>query len=56
MNIIQRIVRHGHVPFYATMLLWETLRAWGLKAWLAFWFSRQERVPVLEQSQAGAIA
>jgi FkbM family methyltransferase len=46
MNLFQRIVRHVHVPFYAFKLLWETLRAWGFRRWLAFWASREENVPL----------
>lgn len=46
MNLVQRIVRHAHVPFYAAKLLWETLGAWGLREWLAFWMSRGESVPL----------
>lgn len=46
MNLIQKIVRHSHVPFYAAKLLWETLRAWGLHEWIAFWTSRSESVPL----------
>jgi len=44
MNFAQRVVRHVHVPYYAVLLLWESLRAWGLRKWLSFWCSRQESV------------
>lgn len=42
MNVFQKIIRHVHVPFYAFMLLWETLLAWRLGKWVRFWFSREE--------------
>ena len=42
MNLLQKAVRHLHVPFYAVLLLWETLRAWGFRKWLGFWFSAAE--------------
>ena len=40
MNVLQRVVRHAHVPFYGMKLLWETLRAWGIWRWASFWWSR----------------
>jgi FkbM family methyltransferase len=46
MNLAQKVIRHVHVPFYAFLLLWETLCAWGLKKWLGFWLSREES-PIL---------
>lgn len=46
MNRIQKLVRHAYVPYYAAMLLWETLRTWGLRKWVAFWMSREESVPL----------
>jgi FkbM family methyltransferase len=33
------MVRHAHVPLYAAKLLWETLRAWGIRRWASFWCS-----------------
>jgi len=44
MNLIEKAIRHGHVPFYAFKLLWESARAWGFRKWAGFWFSRQERL------------
>jgi len=44
MNLLQKTVRHLHVPFYAALLLWETLRAWGFRKWLGFWFSKEEDI------------
>jgi FkbM family methyltransferase len=41
MTLVQKLIRHAHVPFYAGLLLWETLCAWGLRKWLAFWLSRE---------------
>lgn len=46
MNVVQSVVRRLHVPYYALKLLGETLRAWGLRAWLRFWLTRQDRVPL----------
>lgn len=46
MNIAQKIIRHAYVPYYALKLLAETLRAWGLRKWLAFWCSADESVPL----------
>lgn len=43
MNLIEKGIRHAHVPFYAFKLLWETVRAWGLPTWVRFWFSRDIR-------------
>jgi FkbM family methyltransferase len=44
MSLVQKIIRQGHVPFYAAKLLGETLRAWGGRKWLRFWCSRQKNV------------
>jgi FkbM family methyltransferase len=46
MTFLQKVVRHVHVPYYALLLLWETLRAWGLVRWLKFWCSRESSVPL----------
>jgi FkbM family methyltransferase len=39
MNVVEKAIRHGHVPFYAFKLLWETVRAWGFRKWCRFWLS-----------------
>ena len=39
MNVVEKAIRHGHVPFYAFKLLWETVRTWGFRKWYRFWFS-----------------
>jgi FkbM family methyltransferase len=44
MNIVQKVVRHVHVPWYALVLLWETLRAWGFRKWISFWCSRRDSI------------
>ena len=46
MNIVQKFIRHVHVPYYALKLLAETLRAWGFRVWVLFWFSEEESVPL----------
>jgi len=46
MNILQKTIRHVHVPYYALMLLLESGRAWGFKPWWKFWWSREENVPL----------
>ena len=43
MNVLEKVIRHSHVPFYAFKLLWETARAWGFRAWCRFWFTSKER-------------
>jgi len=42
MTFVQKIIRHAHVPYYALLLLWETLRAWGAEKWARFWGSSEE--------------
>jgi FkbM family methyltransferase len=44
MNLLEKAIRHGHVPYYAFKLLWETARAWGLRRWARFWFSREKNI------------
>lgn len=44
MNLVQKFIRHVHVPWYAFVLLWETLLAWRLGKWVRFWFSREPSV------------
>ncbi|HLY12392.1 MAG TPA: FkbM family methyltransferase [Planctomycetota bacterium] len=46
MNLVQKVIRHVHVPYYALKLLAETLRAWGFSKWVAFWCSDEENVPL----------
>lgn len=46
MNLVQKFIRHIHVPYYALKLLAETLRAWGVLKWVRFWCSHAESVPL----------
>src|SRR5262249_14732263 len=46
MNPVQKFIRHVHVPYYAFRLLVGTLRAWGFAAWVKFWCSEEESVPL----------
>jgi FkbM family methyltransferase len=41
MTLFEKALRHGHVPYYAVKLLWETARAWGFRRWAAYWFTRE---------------
>jgi hypothetical protein len=43
MNVLEKAIRHSHVPFYAFKLLWETVRAWGFRRWLRFWLSSEQK-------------
>jgi FkbM family methyltransferase len=43
MNLLEKAIRYGHMPFYAFKLQFETARAWGFRKWAGFWLSREER-------------